>query len=47
MKAGLRAGDPDLVVAEDGRAAITFSSSHPMGTTMDVDAYTAFALLFK
>jgi hypothetical protein len=46
MKMGLRATDPELAVAEDGRAAIAFYYFHPDGTT-DPDAYNAFGILFK
>jgi hypothetical protein len=46
MKSPLRASDPDLAVAEDGRAAIGFNYYHPEGS-MDPDAYNAFGILFK
>jgi hypothetical protein len=46
MKDGLRASDPELAVAEDGRAALTFWYYDP-GQTGDVDTFNTFAALFR
>jgi hypothetical protein len=46
MKEGLRASDPELAVAEDGRAAVAFYYYDP-ASTGDMDAYNTFADLYK
>jgi hypothetical protein len=46
MKDGIRASDPELAVAEDGRAAIAFYYYDP-NNTGDVDTFNTFAILFR
>ena len=45
-KARLRAYDPEIAVAEDGRAAAVFYYTDPAATA-DTDAFNVFAALFR